>query len=225
MQSPSPPVRAAHPVVQELSRDGLVAVIRAGHELDVRALAETLLAARVRFIEITLTTPGALDALLNLQPFRRDGLRVGAGTVLTEADARAAADIGADYLVSPTLEPAVVLVAHGAGAPAFMGGLTPNEILAAWRAGSDVVKVFPGRVATPGYFADIAGPLPGIPLMPTGGVDEETAPAYIRAGAVAVGVGKSLVDPGLLRAGDYSAVAASVTRWRDLVDQAIAARR
>ena len=94
--------------------------------------------------------------------------------------------------MSPTVEPDVVTVAHDAGAAAIIGGLTPTEILAAWRAGADVVKVFPGRIATPGYFADLAGPLPHIPLMPTGNVDLETAPAYLKAGAIAVGVGKAL---------------------------------
>ena len=121
--------------------------------------------------------------------------------------------------MSPTVEPDVVAVAHEAGHAAFIGALTPTEILAAWRAGADVVKVFPGRVATPGYFSDVKGPLPHIPLMPTGNVDRETAPAYLKAGAIAVGVGKALIDPGHLADGDLDAVRADIAQWRRLVDE------
>ena len=206
------------PVVEELAIERLVAVIRAGHELDVSRLADILLGGRVRFIEITLTTPGAIEAIEALQPYRADGLRLGAGTVLTATDAAAAVHAGIDYVVSPTIEPDVVTIAHDAERPAFIGGLTPTEILTAWRAGADVVKVFPGRVATPGYFSDLAGPFPGIPLMPTGNVDLETGPAYLRAGAIALGVGKALVNPTDLREGRFDAVAADVARWRELVD-------
>jgi 2-dehydro-3-deoxyphosphogluconate aldolase/(4S)-4-hydroxy-2-oxoglutarate aldolase len=208
----------AHSLLAELADARLVAVIRAGHEVDVHRLADILLDGGLRFIEVTLTTPGALDAISALQSRRADGLRVGVGTVLTIADARSAIGAGVDFVVSPTLEPDVVTVAHDARSAAFIGGLTPTEILSAWRAGADVVKVFPGRIGTPEYFADLAGPLPGIPLMPTGNVDLGTAPAYLRAGAIAVGVGKALVDPEDLRAGRYDAVREDIGRWRRLVD-------
>jgi 2-dehydro-3-deoxyphosphogluconate aldolase/(4S)-4-hydroxy-2-oxoglutarate aldolase len=208
----------AHPLVDELATDRLIAIVRAGHAVDIERLADILLSGRIRFIEVTLTTPGAIDAIAALQRFRGDGMRVGAGTVLTGADARSAIQAGVDFLVSPTVEPDVVAVGREARCAAFIGGLTPTEILAAWRAGADVVKVFPGRVATPGYFADLAGPLPGIPLMPTGNVDLETAPAYLRAGAIAVGVGKALVNPEHLGAGRFDAVRSDVARWRQLVD-------
>jgi 2-dehydro-3-deoxyphosphogluconate aldolase / (4S)-4-hydroxy-2-oxoglutarate aldolase len=210
--------RPRHSLVDELATDRLVAVIRVGHTFDVARLGKVLLEGGVRFAEITLTTPGAIDAIATLARYRLDGLHVGAGTVLTAADAEAAIAAGATYLVSPTVEPDVISAAHASGLPAFIGGLTPTEILAAWRAGADVVKVFPGRVATPGYFADLAGPLPDIPLMPTGNVDLETAPAYLRAGAVAVGVGKALVNPAHLQSADFDAVGRDVASWRELVD-------
>ena len=208
-----------HPLVAELARERLVAIIRAGQEVDIDALADLLLAAGIRFLEVTLTTPGAIDAIVALQRRRADGLRIGAGTVLDGTNARTAIAAGADFLVSPTVEPDVVDVAHNTGHAAFIGALTPTEILAAWRAGADVVKVFPGAVATPGYFADVKGPLPHIPLMPTGNVDLDTAPAYLKAGAIAVGVGKALVNPGQVAAGDLDAVRASIARWRQLVDE------
>lgn len=209
----------AHPLVAELAQARLIAIIRAGHEVDIGALADLLLEGGIRFVEVTLTTPGAIEAIEALQPRRSEGLRVGAGTVLSKADATAAVRAGIDFVVSPTVEPDVVAVAHEAGHAAFIGALTPTEILAAWRAGADVVKVFPGRVATPGYFSDVKGPLPHIPLMPTGNVDRETAPAYLKAGAVAVGVGKALIDPGRLADGDLDAVRADIAQWRRLVDE------
>jgi 2-dehydro-3-deoxyphosphogluconate aldolase/(4S)-4-hydroxy-2-oxoglutarate aldolase len=208
-----------HPLVAELARERLVAIIRAGQEVDIDALADLLLEGGIRWIEVTLTTPGAIEAIGALQARRPDGLRIGAGTVLSGKDAMAAVAAGVDFLVSPTVEPDVVAVAHEAGHPAFIGGLTPTEILAAWRAGADVVKVFPGRLATPGYFSDVKGPLPHIPLMPTGNVDLETTPAYLKAGAIAVGVGKALVNPGHLANGDLEAVRADIARWRSLVDE------
>jgi 2-dehydro-3-deoxyphosphogluconate aldolase/(4S)-4-hydroxy-2-oxoglutarate aldolase len=209
----------ARPFVEDLALERLVAVVRAGHAVDIERLAAVLLAGRVRFIEVTLTTPGAFSAIAALQRFRDAGMRVGAGTVLTAADARSAIDAGVDFMVSPTVEPDVVAIGHAAGCAALIGGLTPTEILAAWRAGADVVKVFPGRVATPGYFTDLAGPLPDIPLMPTGNVDLETGPAYLRAGAIALGVGKALVNPDHLAAGRFDAVRSDVERWRQLVDE------
>lgn len=210
---------ATHPLVAELARQRLIAIIRADHEVDVGALADLLLDGGIRCVEVTLTTPGAIEAIAALQARRSVGLRVGAGTVLGRADATAAVRAGVDFIVSPTVEPDVVAVAHEAGHAAFIGGLTPTEIMAAWRAGADVVKVFPGRVATPGYFSDVKGPLPHIPLMPTGNVDRETAPAYLKAGAIAVGVGKALINPGHLHDGDLDAVRADIADWRRLVDE------
>ncbi len=208
--------------LDELSASRLVAVIRAGHQFDVQQLGEVLLDEGVRFMEVTLTTPGALEAIAQLQSLRGSGLRIGAGTVLTTSDADAALRAGVDFLVSPTVEPEVARLAHDARSAAIIGGLTPTEILTAWRAGADVVKVFPGRVATPGYFADVAGPLPHIPLMPTGNVDLETAPAYIRAGAIAVGVGKALINPEYLRNAQFDIVRSDVAKWRQLADAATA---
>jgi 2-dehydro-3-deoxyphosphogluconate aldolase/(4S)-4-hydroxy-2-oxoglutarate aldolase len=205
--------------VDELANSRLVAVIRAGHEVDVQELAKVLLDEGVRFMELTLTTPGSVEAIKQIQTLRGNGFHVGAGTVLTSEDADAALGAGVDFLVSPTVEPAVARLAHDARCAVIIGALTPTEILMAWRAGADVVKVFPGRVATPGYFADVAGPLPHIPLMPTGNVDLETAPAYLRAGAIALGVGKALVNPDYLRARRFDLIRSDVARWRQVASE------
>jgi 2-dehydro-3-deoxyphosphogluconate aldolase / (4S)-4-hydroxy-2-oxoglutarate aldolase len=206
------------PFVDALVAARLIAVIRAQAEVAFADLAELLLTGNVRFLEVTLTTPGALSSIGDLQPYRQKGLLVGAGTVLTAGDAESAVRAGVDFLVSPVVEPDVSAVGHEAGCGVILGGLTPGEILAAWRAGADVVKVFPGRVATPGYFADLAGPFPHIRLMPTGNVDLKTAPEYLAAGAVAVGVGKAIVNPQHLRDRRYEDVRADISRWRGLID-------
>src|SRR3954471_13968735 len=114
-------VRTTHPLITELARSRLVAIIRAGHQVDIGSLANLLLDSGVRYVEVTLTTPGAIEAIVALQPRRSNGLRVGAGTVLSRADATAAVRAGVDFVVSPTLEPDVVAVAHEAGHAAFIG--------------------------------------------------------------------------------------------------------
>src|SRR4249919_3085640 len=114
---------SVHPIVEELADARLIAIIRAGRDIDFGALADLLLEGGIRFIEITLTTPGALEAIAELQPRRAEGLRVGAGTVLSRVDATAAVRAGVDFVVSPTVEPDVVMVAHEAGRASIIGGL------------------------------------------------------------------------------------------------------
>ena len=153
-----------------------------------------------------MTTPAALDAIREASAEVGSDALIGAGTVLDGMTARLAVDAGATFVVAPSLAIDMIEVAHLYGVAAIPGCLTPTEIVRAWRAGADVVKLFPGRVATPGYFADLRGPFPQVRLMPTGNVDLATAPEYIRSGAVAVGVGKALVDPEALRTRDWSAI-------------------
>jgi 2-dehydro-3-deoxyphosphogluconate aldolase/(4S)-4-hydroxy-2-oxoglutarate aldolase len=128
---------------------------------------------------------------------------------------------GARYVVSPVFRPAVIEASHAAGAAAMPGCFSPTEILAAWDAGADVVKVFPATALGPGYFKDVRGPLPHVKLMPTGGVSLENAGDWIRAGAVAVGVGTALVDGKLVAAGDYAAI---TERARQFVERIARAR-
>ena len=192
----------------------LVAIIRLRDELDLLNVAKALADGGIKTLEFTLTTPGALDAVKLAREHFGDTVVVGAGTVLDEASASQCVQAGAQFLVSPGFDRAVIETAREAGILVMPGALTPTEILAAWRAGADVVKVFPARQFGPRYISDLRGPLPHIPLMPTGGVDETNALAYLQAGAISVAVGGNLVDPDAVARGDWAAI---TTRARALV--------
>lgn len=207
-------------VLETLSATGVVAVVRVDDPSGMVGLAGALSRGGVTMVEITMTVPGALKAIEATVAEFPDEVIVGAGTVLDPTTATLAVSAGAAYVVSPILDVEVIETAHLAGAAAMPGCLTPTEIARAWRAGADVVKLFPGRVATPGYFQDLKGPLPQVRLMPTGNVNLETAPQYIAAGAVGVGVGKALVDATALRAGDWDTITDRARQFRDVVGRA-----
>ena len=175
-------------------------VIAIARRLDPERLAriaEGLLAGGVRAFEVTLDSAGAVDAIAALADrFAGTQLVVGAGTVLDPDAARAAVAAGARFIVSPHTDPAIVAAARDLGVPAFPGALTPSEVLAAWRAGASAVKVFPVSAVGPSFVRELRGPLREVPLIPTGGVSLDNAPALIAAGAVAVGVGSWLIGDG-----------------------------
>ena len=186
----------------------LVAIIRLRHEAPLAQVAEALVAGGIRALEFTLTSPGAVPAITACRARFGDDIIVGAGTVLDEEEARHCLDAGAQFLVSPGFDRAVVALARACGALALPGALTPTEIVTAWRAGADVVKIFPARAFGPRYIADLLAPLPQIPLMPTGGVDETNVAAYLRAGAVGVAVGGTLVAEDTVARADWDALTA-----------------
>ena len=186
----------------------LVAIIRLRHEAPLAQVAEALVAGGIRALEFTLTSPGAVPAITACRARFGDDIIVGAGTVLDEEEARHCLDASAQFLVSPGFDRAVVALARARGALALPGALTPTEIVTAWRAGADVVKVFPARAFGPRYIADLLAPLPQIPLMPTGGVDETNVAAYLRAGAVGVAVGGTLVAEDTVARADWDALTA-----------------
>jgi 2-dehydro-3-deoxyphosphogluconate aldolase / (4S)-4-hydroxy-2-oxoglutarate aldolase len=207
-------------VVQTLLETGVVAVVRVDQPAELTGLASALVKGGVRMVEMTMTVPGALQAIeATVREFGEEAL-IGAGTVLDATTARLAISAGAAFVVGPTFNPEVIAISHLYGVAVIPGCLTPTEIVGAWSAGADVIKLFPGRVATPGYFSDLKGPFPSIKLMPTGNVDRKTAPEYIRAGAVAVGVGKALVDPAALQSGDWEVITQNARDFRTLVDDA-----
>ncbi len=210
-----------HRIRTEIEADGAVAVVRLR---DASALARTvdaLAAGGVRAVEITMTVPGAVAHIRALARDAGDTLIVGAGTVLDADTAQAVLDAGARFVVSPAFDADVVARCHAADAAAMPGAYTPTEILRAWQAGADVVKVFPATALGPRYFRDVRGPLPDVRLMPTGGVTVENAAEWIQAGAVAVGLGTDLVDPKRIAAGDFAGLTA---RARQLIENIRAAR-
>lgn len=180
---------------EEIKNRLVVAVIRGATPESIIPIAESLKEGGVTAIEITMETPKALAIIEKTAAQFGDELLVGAGTVLDPETARAAILAGSRFVFSPTVNVETIRMTKRYGVISVPGAFTATEILNAYEHGADVIKVFPAGVVGPAYFKNIAGPLPHIPLMPTGGIDVHNATDYIRAGAVAVGVGTSLVDP------------------------------
>jgi 2-dehydro-3-deoxyphosphogluconate aldolase/(4S)-4-hydroxy-2-oxoglutarate aldolase len=177
--------------IQEL---GVVAVIRMKDAGRLRAVIDAIAEGGVRAIEVTMSVPGAVGLIAQLAPVLPSTILFGAGTVTDAATARAVIDAGAQYIVSPVFRREVIDVCHERGIAVAPGCFTPTEILDAHEYGADVVKVFPATALGPSYIKDIRAPLPPLRLMPTGGVTLDNAGDWIRAGAVAVGVGSALLD-------------------------------
>lgn len=181
--------------MEEIKKRSVVAVIRGATLETIIPMAQALQEGGVTALEITMETPKALSIIEKAADVFGDELLVGAGTVLDAETARSAIMAGSKFIFSPTVNAATIKMTKRYGVISVPGAFTPTEILYAYEHGADVVKVFPAGSVGPDYFKNIAGPLPHIPLMPTGGINMENAKGYIRAGAVAVGVGSSLVNP------------------------------
>ena len=185
---------------------GVVAVVRLDDAAQLRPVVDALAAGEVRVVEVTLTMPKALDALAELSAARGEQLVVGAGSVLDGETARLAILAGARFVVAPTFDASVVAMCHRYDVVAVPGGLSPTELLAAWEAGADLVKLFPASAFGPGYLKELRGPLPQLRFLPTGGVTVDNAAAFIEAGAVAVGVGGALVAREAVARGDFGRI-------------------
>ena len=206
--------------VQRLERAGVVAVIRLADGAALRAVADALAEGGVRALEVTMTVPRAAALIAELAKALPDEFLVGAGTVLDADTAREVIDAGARFVVSPVFRRPVLEAVHARDVAAMPGCFTPTEILEAWDAGADIVKVFPATALGPGFFADVRGPLPHVRLMPTGGVTRANAGDWIRAGAVAIGVGTALVDRTAVLDGRYDVITANARHFVDAVRQA-----
>lgn len=212
VSDPSTVERAAMP--EAIASSGVIAIARGVDAAKVSAIGLALLRGGVSALELTLNEPedAALDSIREVATrFAGSDLLLGAGTVLSVASAQRAVDAGARFIVSPNTDPELTTWAAKHGIPVFPGAFTTTEILAAWRAGATAVKLFPASVAGPAGVREIRGPLPNIPLIPTGGVSAETAGGFIQAGAVAVGVGGWLIGnakPGGVRERAAAIVAA-----------------
>jgi len=192
--------------------NGIVAVVRSHDSQQLVEVVRALADGGVTVAEITMTVPGALDVIKQARTALGDRVLLGAGTILDPETARAAFLAGAEYIVSPTLNLEVIKMCQRYDKLVMPGAFTPTEILTAWEAGADIVKVFPADVVGPAFFKAIKGPLPQIRVMPTGGVDLTTAAAFLKAGACCLGVGSQLVEPKAVAERDFD-------RIRDLARQ------
>jgi 2-dehydro-3-deoxyphosphogluconate aldolase/(4S)-4-hydroxy-2-oxoglutarate aldolase len=197
----------------QLSKDRVIAVVRAPEIPDAAALCAALRAGGIRWIEFTRTTPSLASHLRRAVADDADG--IGAGTVMTGAQAAELIDAGARYLVTPGCRPEVVEVAAAAGVPVVLGALTPTEVGLALDLGADAVKIFPARAFGPGYLRDLAGPFPDVPLVASGGVDAGNAAGFLAAGARAVCAGSQVVPPAVVAAGDWPEI---TRRARDFTE-------
>lgn len=192
--------------LKKIKDAGIVAVVRATSVEQAERIAEACIEGGVAAIELTFTVPRA-DKLIEAMSARYSGgeIIIGAGTVLDPETARLAILCGAQYIVSPYFDPNTVRLCNRYGIPSMPGIFTPTEAVAAMEAGADVLKVFPGDVATPNFIKSVLGPLPQAQMMPSGGVDTDNVDKWIKAGAVAVGAGSSLTKGA--KTGDYKAIA------------------
>ena len=185
------------PIVSALRDSGVVAVLRADAPDHLEDAANALVRAGIVCLELTMTTPGALEWLSRLRRSLPSEAVLGMGSVTTADHARLAIDRGAQFIVSPGVCPEVVAATVAAGVGAYPGAWTPSEVLSAWAAGASAVKLFPAAVGGPAHLRQLAGPLPDIPLIPTGGVGIDAIAQYVAAGAVAVGLGGPLMGDAL----------------------------
>ncbi|MET8980024.1 bifunctional 4-hydroxy-2-oxoglutarate aldolase/2-dehydro-3-deoxy-phosphogluconate aldolase [Streptomyces sp. NPDC004539] len=207
------------PPGETLRRTAVVAVLRAGSPRRLAPVAETLAEAGVLCLELTLTTPGALEAMESLRGSLGDEVDLGMGSVRSAEEARRSLDAGAVFVVSPGFHPGVVAAAREAATPVYPGGLTPTELALAWEAGASAVKLFPASTVGPAHLAAFHGPYPEIPVLPTGGIAVEDVGTWIRAGAIAVGLGGPLVGDALA-GGDLRALAGRARRALEAVEGA-----
>jgi 2-dehydro-3-deoxyphosphogluconate aldolase/(4S)-4-hydroxy-2-oxoglutarate aldolase len=218
----SPPHASGRDAVTErIQRLGALAVVRLPRADDVLPVARALHAGGVSAIEVTMTVPGALHAVERLARECDAEILIGVGSVLDAPTVRRAVDAGARFIVSPVFRREVVDEAHRHGAAAFPGAFTPTEILQAHEAGADLVKVFPSDALGPAFIKGVLAPMPFLRLVPTGGVTPQNAGGWIRAGAVAVGLGGALVDPALVARGDWGMI---TNLARQTVDEVAKAR-
>lgn len=205
-------------ILNQIIREGIVAIVRLDDERGVMPLVEALAAGGVHAIEITMGTPGVLRHIERVAADRPDVL-IGVGSVLDAETARMALYAGAKFVVTPVSKREIIETAHRYDAPVFSGAFTPGEILTAFEQGADVVKVFPAEVLGIPYLKAVLAPMPQLRLMPTGGVTVENAGDWLAAGACALGVGSALVDKKAISAGDFAAITAKAEAFIRTIEQ------
>jgi len=208
-------------IISRLIHPGIIAVVRAQRRDQVIPLTEALIAGGVTAIEITLTTPDAIEAIREATKKIGSQGMIGVGTVLDVTTCRAAIEAGAAFVVSPILRTELVAIAHATDRPVMLGAYTPTEAQRAHEAGADFVKIFPADGLGPNYIKALRAPLPHLRIVPTGGVDLETAAPFLQAGCAALGVGSSLITRSILENDDWK----ELTRLARAFCQVVAGHR
>src|SRR5712691_4866144 len=198
---------------------GIVAVVRSPDHQQLVEVCRALADGGVSVVEITMSVPNALDVLRQVRQALGERVLLGAGTVLDAETARAVLLAGAEYIVAATLNLDVIRLCRRYDKVVMPGAFTPTEILAAWEAGADIVKVFPAEVVGPAFFKAMRGPLPQVRLMPTGGVDLTTAASFLKAGACCLGVGGQLVEPKAVAARDFDRIRELARQYVEIVKE------
>ncbi|MBV9144573.1 MAG: bifunctional 4-hydroxy-2-oxoglutarate aldolase/2-dehydro-3-deoxy-phosphogluconate aldolase [Acidobacteria bacterium] len=199
---------------------GIVPVIRASSAKKAIAAAVAVAAGGIPIVELTMTVPGCIDAIAQLVRDMGSEVLIGAGTVLDEQTARKCFEAGADFVVTPGLDMETIAAARAADKLIMAGALTPTEVITAWKAGADFVKVFPASaVGGASYIRALRGPLPQVRLVPTGGVNLQTAAEFLQAGAAALGVGSELISSAALEKADMSSITSLARQYVTVVQQ------
>ena len=204
---------------------GIVPVVRASSAKQAMQAAEGVCAGGIPVVEVTMTVPGAVELIAQMVKSMGADVLVGAGTVLDAETGQRCLDVGAEFLVSPGFDLGTVQMAKRAGKLMMAGALTPTEVITAWKAGSDIVKIFPcGTVGGAKYIKALKAPLPQVPMVPTGGVNLSTAADFIQAGAEALGIGGELISAAALKSGDIQEITDAARQYVAIVQQARQAR-
>ena len=213
-------MRSKSEIISLLTNPGIIAVVRAQKADQVLPLSEALIAGGVIAIEITMTTPNAIEAIREASQKISSRAVVGVGTVLDAESCRAAIQAGAEFVVSPILRPELVPLCHAADRPVMLGAYTPTEAQLAYEAGADFIKIFPSDGLGPNYIRAIRAPLPHLRIIPTGIAKADDIAEFIKAGCVGVGLGSLLVSSEILRTNNWSELTRSAKALRSLVEKA-----
>ncbi len=197
-------MRTKSEIISLLTNPGIIAIVRAQKSVPIVPLFEALLAGGLKAMEVTMTTPGALDALRQAREKLADRAVIGVGTVVDANTCRAALDAGAEFIVTPICRTDLVAIAHAADRPIMLGAYTPTEAQTAHEAGADFIKIFPADTLGPGYIKALRAPLPHLRIVPTGGVDVHNVADFLKAGCTALGVGSALVSTRILQEANWA---------------------
>jgi len=218
-------MRARQEVISLLTTTGIIAVVRAHRHDQVLPISEALIGGGVIAVEITLTTPNAIQAIREAKEKLGASVLIGVGTVLDAGAGRAAIEAGAEFVVSPILRPELVAVAHSADRPIMLGAYTPTEAQLAHEAGADFIKIFPADSLGPNYIRALRAPLPHLRIIPTGIAKADDVTDFIKAGCAGVGLGSLLVSREILRTNNWTELTRSAEMFRALLEKARSGRK